>query len=314
MPESDELAISAARQYYEDGRTMAAIAHDLRTSRSSVSRLLAHAREVGLVQIRILPPRLRVDSLERRIAERHGVRARVVAIPEDTPSDERYARTAHAGALAVADLMDSDAVLALSWGTMVNAISTQLPSKPCTNSRIVQANGLGQSDSGIHYSFRMLERFASAFGSSVQQLPFPIFLDSARSKDILEQERMMRHVRHLIAGADVFLFNVGTVQEGVPSHPYLSGYFLDDEEFRELREDGAVGDIATTFMNDAGDDTAIAMNDRSTGPSLATIREVRRRVCVTCGSYKLRALEAALRAGLVTDLVIDEITADALVR
>ena len=122
----------------------------------------------GSIQIRILPPRLRVDSLERRIAERHGVRARVVAIPEDTPSDERYARTAHAGALAVADLMDSDAVLALSWGTMVNAISTQLPSKPCTNSRIVQANGLGQSDSGIHYSFRMLERFASAFGSSVQ--------------------------------------------------------------------------------------------------------------------------------------------------
>lgn len=312
MPDIDELAITAAQQYYDQGRTMAAIAHDIGVSRSSISRLLAHAREVGLVEIRILPPRLRIDALERRVHERFGARARVVAVPDGTSGEERYARTARAGAELVAESMGSDAVLALSWGTMVHAISHHLPAKPCTNSWIVQTNGVGQSTTGIHHSVGMLERFSAAFGSSIQQLPFPIFLDSPESKELIEKERLTRHVRTMITAADVLLFNVGTVQAGLPNQPWLSGHFLDESEFRELREDGAVGDIATTFIDDRGDTSQIRMNRRSTGPGAETLLDIPVRICVTCGTHKVRALEAALRGGFITDLVIDEITAEAL--
>ena len=49
------------------------------------------------------------------------------------------------------------------------------------------------------------------------------------------------------------LFNVGTVSAGLPSAPHLYGSFLDDSDFRLLEEDGAVGDIATSFFDAAGD-------------------------------------------------------------
>ena len=39
--------------YYLQGQTMETIARHLQISRSSVSRLLAHAREVGLVRISV---------------------------------------------------------------------------------------------------------------------------------------------------------------------------------------------------------------------------------------------------------------------
>lgn len=312
MTDADELAVTAAQQYYDHGRTMAAIAHDLGVSRSSVSRLLLHARETGLVEIRVLPPRLRVESLERRLGERFGVRARVAAVPDGSPGEERYARTARAGAELIGELMGSDSVLALSWGTMVHEISRHLEPKPCVNSWVVQANGAGQSTTGIHHSVRILDRFSAAFGASIQQLPFPIFLDSPESKTVLENERVMRHVRTMLATADIFLFNVGTVQEGHPNQPWLSGHFLDEEEFRQLREDGAVGDVATTFIDEGGEASTIRMNRRTTGPDAASVRDIRLRVCVTCGTHKTQALEAALRGGFVTDLVIDEVTARAL--
>lgn len=311
--DEDEQAIYAARGYYENGRTMAAIARDLHVSRSSVSRLLARAREVGLVQIHVLPPRFRVSDLEKRIADAFGVRPRVLTLPESASAPEAYSRTARAGAQLLGELMEPDSLLALSWGTMVNAISEVLESNPCTNSRIVMTDGVGQSKSGVHYSFGMLERFATAFGSDVQQFPFPIFVDSAAAKDILEREQLLRHVRSLIANADVFLFNLGIVQEGIPSQPYVSGYFLDETDYRQLREDGAVGDISTTFFDDFGTADGIRMNARTTGPDLRAVREIPRRVCVTSGAVKVPALRAALSAGFVTDVVLDEGTAEVLV-
>lgn len=312
VTDGDELAVTAAQQYYGAGRTMAAIARDLKMSRSSISRLLSRAREIGLVEIRVLPPGFRVESLETRLQRRFGVRACVVAVAEGTPEEDRYARTARVGAELVAEHMGADAVLAVSWGTMVNAISHQLSPKPCTNSWIVQTNGVGQSTSGTHHSVGILERFSTAFGASIQQLSFPIFLDSESVTELIEQEQLMRHVRTMIAGADIFLFNVGTVQEGHPNRPWLNGHFLGEKDFRRLREDGAVGDVATTFIADDGTSADIGLNARSTGPDLESIRDIRHRICVTSGNHKVRALEAALHGGLVTDLVIDEITAGTL--
>lgn len=291
---------------------MEAIASDLGVSRSSVSRLLSQAREIGLVQINVMPSRSRVADLERRITQRFGIDTRVVVVPDTAQHGEAFLRTAQTGAEVIGEFMAADAVLSLSWGTMLNAISRYLTAKPCTNSRIIQTNGVGQSPSGSHYSFGMLDRFASSFGSSVQQFPFPIFVDSAEAVRVLEQEQLLRRIRALISNADIFLFNVGTVEEGVPSQPYLNGYYLDESDFYELRRSGAVGDVSTTFIDAKGESRSIGMNARTTGPDLDSLREIRQRICVTSGANKVRALHAALKADLITDLVVDELTATLL--
>lgn len=46
-----EAALRAAREYYIDGRSTKAIAEDLHTSRSTVSRLLGVARRRGLIEL-----------------------------------------------------------------------------------------------------------------------------------------------------------------------------------------------------------------------------------------------------------------------
>jgi deoxyribonucleoside regulator len=56
----------------------------------------------------------------------------------------------------------------------------------------------------------------------------------------------------------------------------------------------------------------IALNARASGPDLDQLRRAARRVCVVAGISKLPSLKGALTAGLVTDLVIDEPLARAL--
>ena len=65
-----QRALTAAHLYYVQDRTMEAIARELGTSRSTVSRLLTHARAAGIVDIRIRSPFAAPEGLEERLAER----------------------------------------------------------------------------------------------------------------------------------------------------------------------------------------------------------------------------------------------------
>ena len=56
----------------------------------------------------------------------------------------------------------------------------------------------------------------------------------------------------------------------------------------------------------------IPLNARSTGPDPAVMHAVARRICVVSGASKITALRGALAAGMITDLVLDELAARTL--
>jgi deoxyribonucleoside regulator len=110
---------------------------------------------------------------------------------------------------------------------------------------------------------------------------------------------------------DLVVFGVGARGALVPSHVY-SGAYLEESDQASLERDRVVGDVATVFFREDGSSVDIALNARGSGPDLATIRRVPRRVCVVAGTAKVAAVRGTLAAGLVTDLIIDEGTARAL--
>ena len=79
-----------------------------------------------------------------------------------------------------------------------------------------------------------------------------------------------------------------------------------------MNEGGVVGDIATVFYRADGSSDGIALNNRSTGPSLDVIRKVPRKICVVAGASRLPSLRGALAGEYVSDLIIDDGTAAAL--
>jgi len=307
-----EYAVRAAQRYYLQDATMESIARELRVSRSTVSRLVAYARESGMVEIRVLPPSTQVGEVEAVFQRRYGIRAHVVHVPEHSTPVERHQRAAHHATRVLNSIFTSDMILALAWGTMVREISEVLTPRTVTNCRIVLLNGIGHPRAlGEHYSSAILTAFGAAYNAYIQRLPVPVFLDRAETREALFAERTVMTPRAMQRDADVALFSLGHVEDGIPSSPYRAGYFLGQDDFQQMLDDGVVGDLATTFIRADGSHHGIGINRRTTGPDLDQFISIPHRICAVSGHHKIPALRAALRGGLVTDLVIDEITARA---
>jgi deoxyribonucleoside regulator len=305
-------ALRAAHLYYLQDLTMDAIAKELHTSRSSVSRLLSHARATGLVEISIHSPLDLPSRLEQEILERHEVSAHVVPVPDHASDVDRLERVALSAARILSRFIDSNQTIGVAWGSTMSAMSRHLAPKATHNSEIVQLNGAGNlRTTGILYASELLRRFGDAFGARVQQFPVPAFFDDPATKEAFWRERSTRRLLDLQAAMDVAIFGIGSPFAEVPSHVYQGGY-LERADYEALSRDGVVGDVATVFYRADGSTDGIALNARATGPDFAVLRRAPRRICVVSGPAKLPGLKGALAAGLVTDLIVDEGTARGL--
>lgn len=305
-------ALRAAHLYYMQDLTMEAIASELRTSRSSVSRLLSFAREIGLVEIQVKSPVDRLSTVQERIRTQFNVTAHVVPVPDSINEVDRLERVALSAARILGPFFDSNMTMGIAWGSTLSAVSRHLQEKVTHNSQIVQLNGAANTrTTGIGYASEIMGRFGRAFGAYVQQFAVPAFFDDPRTKEVLWRERSIRRVLEIQKHMDVALFGLGSLLADVPSHVYSSGY-LDEDDLASLTQWGVVGDVATVFYRADGSSDDIPLNARSSGPSLELMRRVSRRVCVVSGRSKLPALRGALAAGVITDLIVDEATAHSL--
>lgn len=303
----------AAKLYYQQDLTMEAIGEELKVSRSSVSRLLDYARESGIVEIRITSPADEPRRIEQAIRDAYGVNSYLVPVPQGTSHVDRLERVGLSAARMLGQFFSSNMVMGIAWGSTVSAISRHLLKKNTSNTEVVQLNGAGNDQtSGVTYSSEILRRFGEAYGARVQHFPVPTFFDNPQTKELLWQERSTRRVLDLQKRMDVALFGLGATAAEVPSQVYTGGY-LNDKEIDSLRRDGVVGDVATVFYRADGTWRDVDVNARSSGPGLDAIQRVPRRLCVISGVRKLEALKGALNAGVITDLIVDEVTARALI-
>ncbi|WP_253901471.1 sugar-binding domain-containing protein [Arthrobacter sp. PAMC 25486] len=292
---------------------MDAIARELRTSRSTVSRLLSTARETGLVQIQIKTPADRAPELERVIRKRYKVDVHVVPVSDMLNEVEVLERVSMQAARTIGPLVDSNAVVGVAWGSTLSTVSRHLTRKTTHGTTIVQLNGAGNTQtSGITYASEIIRRFGTAYGAKVEQFPVPAFFDRAETKSMMWQERSVRRILDLQERMTIAIFGVGSMDAEITSHVYSGGY-LDSTDLDSLEASGVAGDVATVFFRSDGSDDGIVLNERSSGPSLESLRQVRRRICVVSGRKKITGLRGALAAGLATDLILDETTARELV-
>lgn len=311
--DNDDLVLRAASMYYLQDLKMEVIAKHLGTSRSTVSRLIKRARETGIVEITLRPARTQAPGLARTLNRRFGIEAYVVPVPDSATDVVRLGQVARTTAKLVSTWFDSGMVLGIAWGTTLAAIGRDLTPKPTRGSAIVQLNGAANTrTSGYEYASDLISGFGTAFDAAVHHFPVPAFFDYAETKQAMWRERSVRRVLDVQRRADIALFGVGALHGGLPSHVYSAGY-LEPEDVEELHAQDVVGDVCTVFLRADGSWEDVEINARATGPTPVELRRIPRRVCAVAGDNKVVPLLAALSAGVVTDLVVDELTAQALI-
>lgn len=305
-------ALRASHLYYIQNLTMEAIARELQMSRSSVSRLISFARETGLVEIRLNSPQDQLSQLQVQLHRRFGISAHIVPADGAATEVDRLDRVALSAARILSDHVDSTMIIGIAWGSTIASVSRHLTRKSVRNTTVVQLNGAGNAHTtGLVYASEILGRFGAAFGATVQQFPVPAFFDDPSTKDALWRERSVARVLTVQRRMDIAIFGIGSPSAAVPSHVYAGGY-LDTADYDSLTASGVVGDVATVFFRADGSFDNIPLNERSSGPDLRMLRAVPRRIAVVSGQAKMPALLGALATGVITDLVVDEVTATSL--
>lgn len=312
-PEKISDAVRIARMYFYQDMTTEAIAQEMKVSRSTISRLLSFAKQEGLVGIRIVDPNEHPLNLEKKIADKFKInRVHVVSVPAIAGEAEWLERVAQYTANYLNTIFDSNMILGIAWGTTTSAVSRHLQLKTTHNTQVVQLNGAGNTQTmGIEYASEIIMRFALNYQASANLFPVPTFFDFAETKNALWKERSIRRLLDLQKMADLFLYSIGAVDAGIPSHVYSGGY-LEKKDYQELEREGTVGDIATVFFRKDGSFKNIAINNRASGPNLELFRQ-KYGLCVVSGLAKVKGLYAALRGELMKELIVDEPTARQMV-
>ncbi|CAM5503865.1 sugar-binding transcriptional regulator [Leifsonia shinshuensis] len=312
LPEKVRDALKAGHLYYMQDLTMEAIAHEMHTSRSSVSRLLSYARASGLVTIQIAQPHEGATRVQQELHARYGIGAHIVPMPSAISDVDRLERVAISAARILDRFIDSNMTVGVAWGSTMSALSRHLIPKDLHNVEFVQLNGAGNTyTTGVLYASEILRRFGDTYSGTIQEFPVPALFDDPQTKQAMWRERSTRRILDIQERMDVALFGLGSPFSEVRSHVYAGGY-LDAADYASLDTSGVVGDVATVFFREDGSHHGIPLNERASGPDIDLIKRVPRRVCIVSGPSKVHSLRGALAAGLITDLIVDEGTARAL--
>ena len=335
-------AYEAASMYYVQGETMEVIAHHLRVSRSTVSRLLARARREGIVRVTLVQPG-GAGSLEGRMARVFGVRTHIVPVREGTTEIHRLQQVASVAAAHMVDLIEALAdsggsggrdvpgegadresrvqggggggvVVGVAWGTTMSEVSAALPSRPIPGLTVVQLNGASDPMREGPSAGEVLSHLRASLGARTISFPVPAFFDHVATREAMWSERSIERVLAVTRRASLAVFGVGALDAlngALPSQVYEGGH-LTARDQAVLRRQEVVGDVCTVLLRADGSWRDVALNARATGPTPAQLARIPRRLCVAAGTGKARALLAALRARTATDLIVDDATARAV--
>jgi DNA-binding transcriptional regulator LsrR (DeoR family) len=304
-----DLLVKAARMYFLDGRSQDDIARVLGTGRSNVSRMLAAAREQGIVEIRVHGHAGRDLDLERALREQFDLEpVRVAAFSTEVNA------IADVGELAAEwldETLKDDQVVALSWGNtlqaMVDSVSVDRP----RGVEVVPLVGGLAWTASLASGEELVRALAGKLGGTYRYLHAPALLHSHTAQQALLAEPAIASTLEHALSANIALVGIGTFGVG-SSAEVLEGLDLTRAQYRALVDAGAVGDVCCRLYDANGQPIKSVVQDRVLAVTLENLKRIPTVVGLAAGREKLPGVLGALRGRIVNGLVTDASLAHAI--
>lgn len=303
----DEALARVAHLYYVLGLTQADVADRLGITRFKVNRMLAQARERGMVRIEINVPYTERFDLERELERAFGLDSCFIC-PSDT--SDRVSLSEVIGsyaATAVADSLEDGMVIAASWGQTLRAMALAINPDIARNLCVVSMLGSLTSRTDLD-RFDAAATLASRLGAECLYIAGPIFCDSVVTRDAINAQPAAQLAMDRARHADLALLSVG----GHGMSSLRKATIITDDEYRSAMAAGAIGNFLGRFIGKDGKPVDHPLNERAVGIGPADIGNIRRRVLCAGGTHKIEAIRVVLDCGYATALVTDEDTGRAL--
>lgn len=301
--------IRVAKKYYELHMGQLEIAQEEGVSKSTISRMLQKAMDLGYIKVKVDAPAESLGMLEDEIRDLFQLKEVFVA-PNLVDND---AITMQDTCRALARNLDSyikdNSIVAVSWGKTMNCLVKEIDHIRARGIKVVQLNGGIAKSASLTGAAQIVDALTQAGNGIGYMFPVPAIVDSKVISTVLKGDSQVRSVLKLAGQAQTAIFSIGALAK--QSILYEVGY-LKDGDYHSLKEAGAVGDIACRFFNIDGKIADKGMDERAVGLELEELKKKEWSIAVAVGSQKVSSIVGALKGGYANVLYTDEKTARAL--
>ena len=303
----EQLAVRIAHCYYNLGMTQQQIATDIGISRARVIKLLTEARKRGLVSVQINSVLRENVQLAEQIAERWSLKSADVCLSHAADEHQLASQIGAAAQAFVCPLLNDNMTIGLGWGITLNELVGQLKPYPLRNVSVVSLLGSFTRRSTIA-RFEATTALAAKLDAECLYLPAPIVCDSEQTRELLMSQPLFQDIRQKALNADIAVVSIG----GVDSSTIREAKMISDEEYQSVMTEGVVGNFLGYFIDKNAQLVEHPLNQQVVGVPGDVFKRIPRRVMVSAGESKVGALRAVLEQGLITDIIVDVATANAL--
>ncbi|MDV0335739.1 sugar-binding transcriptional regulator [Klebsiella grimontii] len=291
MSKEDDIRLDqkvrAAWMYYIAGQNQSEIASQLGTSRPVVQRLIAAAKEEGIVSISLHHPVANCLDYAQLLQEKYRlIECNIVpAFNEESTLDSVSFGCYQLMARYLQD--DKEKIIGLGSGLTLKKALQRM-----------------DADGQCNYYDDVPLLLTSKIKAKYYQWPAPRYAQTQEEYDMWCTSRLFCSVSAVARRADVIFVGIGPL--GTQSPIFKDG-FINQAQMDELTARGGIGEIMGRFIDAEGGVVDSEIN------RMITSYDIRQnqcpRIAVACGEYKRPAILAALKGGWINGLVTDEHTA-----
>ena len=284
-----------ARRYYLEDQKQSDIARELGVSRPMVSRLLAEARALGVVEITVHDPETRTARLMERLRRMGSVQGGVLI--DDGGDSDGANRLLSEGAGQLLWQLGAQR-LGVGWGYLIGQIVNWLEQNPQTDSPVTDICplvGNASIPARNYQSNENIRLMAQQLGAAPHFLYLPALPESLEEKEVLCSTEVYRQIYRQWETLDTALVNIGDY----PSSPDFASLVRYGSLLQEQR---ACGRMLVYYFNEDGQ-VIQSEQDFAIQIPVDVLRRCQNIIGVCSANTSAKAVRGALRSGLLTHIV-----------
>ena len=302
-----ELMKNIADLYYNSNLSQSEIAHRYNISRPKVSRLLADARENGIVKI-FIDGRNEISRFqEEQLLKRFPLKAvKVISVPHD---DDQLALqiTAQETARFFSGFFRPHDRIGISWGYTLYTMARYFPELSLDDISLYQIIGHIDNTSTRNHASEIIDLMGQRLHTQNAFIfPCPAVFDSPLILEMLLHDSKVKKLYESMLQCNKLI--VSLAPSDTSCCLYRSGY-INYSDLDLMNQCGSVGSICCHFIDQKGKLCDEGLDQRTLAIPLDVLREKEYLFAYVTSSEKVPVLYSALKAGYVNVLSIDSISA-----
>lgn len=307
------LKRKALYYFYEKNYSNTDIAKMLGISRVTLNRLLAEAKDEGMVKIEIIDTRNinHILELEDRIKSRYNMEYVKIVDTDTAVPDALISKLALEGERYLERMLRSGIKIGLGWGrTLSTLINDLTPNAGITGIEVYTLMGGACSEANFQPNL-LAQSLLNYYSGSSYIINAPFVCHSELLCAEIKKEPSIANILNATDRLDIALVGIGRL----PTREHLkkSYWNLPDDVIDEILDAGAVGDICGNFIDINGNVCKTSVSKRIVSVDIDRLRKRRHVMAVAGGEAKPLSIRGALKGGFIDILVTDYKTALAVI-